>query len=62
VWFLRLGKYIRTDQSGLHFKIPYIDTLHKVDVEEIRKEEFGFRSRTPGQKQVLNAAAMTWSH
>lgn len=47
---LRLGKYYRTDQSGLHFKFPYIDHLYKVDVEEIRKEEFGFRSRYPGQK------------
>jgi membrane protease subunit HflK len=47
---LRLGKYYRTDQPGLHFKIPYIDSLSKVDVEEIRKEEFGFRSRFPAQK------------
>ena len=47
---LRLGQYNRTDQPGLHFKIPYIDHLYKVDVEEIRKEEFGFRSRFPGQK------------
>lgn len=45
---LRLGKYDRTNQSGLHFKLPYIDTLYKVDVEEIRKEEFGFRSRSSG--------------
>ena len=47
---LRLGQYHRTDQPGLHFKIPYIDVLYKVDVEKIRKEEFGFRSRYPGQK------------
>jgi modulator of FtsH protease HflK len=47
---LRLGQYNRTNQPGLHFKIPYIDALYKVDVEEIRKEEFGFRSRSPGQK------------
>jgi len=47
---LRLGQYYRTDQPGLHFKIPYIDVLYKVDVEKIRKEEFGFRSRYPGQK------------
>lgn len=47
---LRLGQYSQTTQPGLHFKIPLIDTLHKVDVEEIRKEEFGFRSsRTSGQ-------------
>jgi membrane protease subunit HflK len=35
----------------LHFKIPYIDHLYKVDVENIRKEEFGFRSRSPGRQQ-----------
>ncbi len=46
---LRLGKYSRTVPSGLHFKIPYIDKLYKVDVENIRKEEFGFRSRSAGQ-------------
>lgn len=47
---LRLGKYNRTDAPGLHFKFPYIDNLYKVDVEKIRKEEFGFRSRFPAQK------------
>ncbi len=46
---LRLGEYSRTTPSGLHFKIPYVDKLFKVDVENIRKEEFGFRSR-PGQQ------------
>ena len=45
---LRLGEYSRTTASGLHFKIPFIDRLFKVDVEKIRKEEFGFRSRIPG--------------
>ncbi len=39
---LRLGKYSRTTPSGLHLKLPYIDKLYKVDVERIRKEEFGF--------------------
>ncbi len=47
---LRLGQYSRTTPSGLHFKIPYVDKLYKVDVENIRKEEFGFRSRIPGQQ------------
>ncbi len=51
---LRLGKYNRTSASGLHFKIPYIDTLYKVNVEEIRKEEFGFRSRMPGQSTTFD--------
>ncbi len=50
---LRLGEYSRTTPSGLHFKIPYVDKLFKVDVENIRKEEFGFRSRFPGQQAML---------
>jgi membrane protease subunit HflK len=51
---LRLGQYSKTTQSGLRFKIPLIDTLYKVDVEEIRKEEFGFRSRSPGQQSTFD--------
>jgi membrane protease subunit HflK len=51
---LRLGQYSRTTPPGLHFKIPYIDKLYKVDVENIRKEEFGFRSRFPGQQGAFN--------
>jgi membrane protease subunit HflK len=51
---LRLGEYSRTTPPGLHFKIPYIDHLYKVDVENIRKEEFGFRSRSPGQKSTFD--------
>ncbi len=47
---LRLGQYNRTAEPGLHFKIPYMDILYKVDVEEIRKEEFGFRAQYSGRK------------
>ncbi|MFV0437208.1 MAG: FtsH protease activity modulator HflK [Desulfopila sp.] len=47
---LRLGKFTKTTQPGLHFKIPYIDALYKVDVEQVRKQEFGFRTRFPGQQ------------
>lgn len=51
---LRLGEYNRTSNPGLHFKIPYLDALYKVDVEEIRKEEFGFRSRYVNQRGNSN--------
>ena len=51
---LRFGQYSRTTPSGLHFKIPYIDKLYKVDVENISKEEFGFRSRIPGQQSTID--------
>ncbi len=53
---LRFGKYNKTTTPGLHLKIPYIDHLFKVDVETIRKEEFGFRSRSPGQQSTFNRA------
>ncbi len=48
---LRLGKYNKTTEPGLHLKIPYIDHLFKVDVESIRKEEFGFRLLSPAQQR-----------
>ena len=51
---LQFGKYTRTTQPGLHFKIPYIEEMIKVDVETVRKEEFGFRTRTPGKTTVFN--------
>lgn len=51
---LRLGKYSRTTQAGLHFKIPYVEKLYKVNVEKIRKQEFGFRTRFPGQQSSFD--------
>lgn len=50
---LQFGKYDRTTDPGLHFKIPYMEELTKVDVESVRKEEFGFRTRIPGTQSVL---------
>jgi membrane protease subunit HflK len=51
---LRFGQYTRTTQPGLHFKIPYIEDMIKVDVETVRKEEFGFRTRSPGKTSVFD--------
>jgi len=45
---LRLGKYLDTTDPGLHFKIPLIDSVHKVKVDYQWKEEFGFRTNKPG--------------
>ena len=42
---LRFGQFHRTTTPGLHFKIPYLEEMTKVDVESVRKEEFGFRTR-----------------
>lgn len=44
----RFGKYIKTEDSGLHFKIPYgIDTATIVPIRRQLKLEFGFG--TPGK-------------
>jgi len=47
---LRLGKYYKTAMPGLNFKIPLVDQVDKVKVDKIEKEEFGFRTREPGQR------------
>lgn len=41
----RFGKYDRTAQPGLNFKLPFgIEKLTKVNVELVYKEEFGFQT------------------
>lgn len=47
---LRFGKFDRATTSGLHFKFPYMEKRAKVNVEAVRTEEFGFRTRTPGRQ------------
>jgi len=49
---LRFGEYSKTASPGLNFKIPLVDTVIKVDIETVRKEEFGFRTRAPGRQTV----------
>jgi membrane protease subunit HflK len=41
---LRFGKFNRTVNPGLNFKLPFIETLDKVAVQRQLKEEFGFRT------------------
>lgn len=40
---LRFGRFSNITSPGLNFLIPFIEKVIKVDVESIRKEEFGFR-------------------
>jgi membrane protease subunit HflK len=49
---LRFGEYSKTASPGLNFKIPLVDDVIKVDIETVRKEEFGFRTKVPGQKSI----------
>jgi membrane protease subunit HflK len=46
---LRLGKYVRSTDPGLHFKLPLgIEALTKVPVQRQLKLEFGFRTVRAG--------------
>ena len=48
---LQLGKYTRTVNPGLNFKLPFgIEQVYKVPVERQLKLEFGFRTSRPGVK------------
>ncbi len=48
---LRFGRYVRAEDPGLHFKIPFgVERVMKVPVQRQLKEEFGFRTLRAGVK------------
>ncbi|BDD86100.1 FtsH protease activity modulator HflK [Desulfofustis limnaeus] len=52
---LRFGEYHRTTEPGLHLKIPYLEHLFKVNVRQIQKLEFGFRTSPGGQRSSFES-------
>ncbi|MBN1163293.1 MAG: FtsH protease activity modulator HflK [Candidatus Krumholzibacteriota bacterium] len=47
----RFGKYARKTNPGLHMKVPFgIETVRKIKVKKVFKQEFGFRTLKPGIK------------
>jgi membrane protease subunit HflK len=46
---LRFGRHVRTVGAGPHIKIPFVETVYKVETERQLKEEFGFRTLEPGK-------------
>jgi membrane protease subunit HflK len=54
----RFGSYRATVQDpGLHFKWPFVDRVYAVNVEGIRRQEFGFRSNEPAYLNTSPAAS-----
>jgi membrane protease subunit HflK len=48
---LRFGKFDRSTDPGLHFKLPFgLEAVQKVPVQRQWKEEFGFRTLRAGQR------------
>jgi membrane protease subunit HflK len=54
---LRFGKYTRTVDPGLNFKLPFIESLEKVPIQRQLKEEFGFRTEAAGVRTVYSKAS-----
>ena len=53
---LRFGRFLRTEDEGLHFKLPYgIDQNINVETEVVKTEEFGYRTDRPGVQTVFSA-------
>ena len=49
----RFGRYVRTTPPGLQMKLPFgVETVQKVKVTHVFKEEFGFRTLQPGIRSV----------
>ncbi len=55
----RFGKYVRTVDPGLNFKIPFAETLYKVPVERQQKLEFGFRTTSTSSSQTTYTKSNT---
>ena len=52
---LQFGKYTRTVDPGLNFKLPFgVEQVFKVPVERQEKLEFGFRTTTPGTRTLYS--------
>jgi membrane protease subunit HflK len=52
---IQFGKYTRTVNPGLNFKLPFgIEQVYKVPVERQLKLEFGFRTSQPGVKTTYS--------
>ena len=48
----RFGRYMRVTDPGLHVKIPFAESVTKVKVMRIFKEEFGFRTVQAGVRTI----------
>lgn len=48
----RWGRYTRSTEPGLHFKIPFAESATKVRVKHVFKEEFGFRTLQAGIQTI----------
>ncbi|MFW5716276.1 MAG: FtsH protease activity modulator HflK [Spirochaetota bacterium] len=54
---LRFGEYFKTVGPGLQFKLPFgIDKNYNVRVQQVLREEFGFRTVEAGESTLMSSA------
>jgi membrane protease subunit HflK len=53
---LRLGRFVRTTDPGLRVKMPWVESVQKVQVQRQLKQEFGFRTDEPGIRSTFSTA------
>lgn len=54
---IRFGKFERSVEPGLNFKIPFgVESVEKIPVERQLKQEFGFRTTTSGVRSTYSKA------
>ena len=52
---LRVGKFVRTSDPGLHAKLPFgIESVTKVPIQRQLKEEFGFQTVSAGVRSQFS--------
>jgi membrane protease subunit HflK len=55
---LRFGKYVRTTGPGPHWAPFLVETVEKVNVQQVRSEDIGFRRTPAGQSSVPHESLM----
>ncbi len=53
---LRFGEFIKTTNPGLRMKIPFVDTMIRVQVTRQLSEQFGFRAAELGVRSTISTA------
>ena len=55
---LRFGEYRTTTGQGLHWAPYFVDSVEKINVEQLRNQEIGFRSSGGSQSSVAHESLM----
>jgi len=55
---LRFGEYHTTNGQGLHWAPYFVDRVEKINVEQLRNQEIGFRSSGGSQSSVAHESLM----